>query len=243
MANSSNPFDRAGGPPPDFVGPEAGPLADVIPLRHRGGRSATGGPAESESARRIYGAHPAGRKRPPRADPAGAPEQSEPEADREPDAYEVARAIALKKLTGAPRSRKELADTLVQRGCDPDVAGDVLDRLEEVGLIDDREFAETYVRSRRTTRGLGRRGLAAELRRKGVADEAVRDAIETIDPEDERERAAALVAKKMRAMHGLEATVQTRRLAGMLARKGYPADMAWSVIREAVADAPEHQPD
>ena len=51
------------------------------------------------------------------------------------------------------------------------------------------------------------------------------------------------MAKRLKAMHGLEPVVQTRRLAGMLARKGYPADLAMSVIRAAIADAPEHQRD
>ena len=55
--------------------------------------------------------------------------------------------------------------------------------------------------------------------------------------------ARALVAKKLRSMHGLTAEVQTRRLAGMLARKGYSSSTSFAVIREAIAEAPEHQPD
>ena len=51
------------------------------------------------------------------------------------------------------------------------------------------------------------------------------------------------MAKKLRSMHGLTAEVQTRRLAGMLARKGYASTTSFAVIREAIADAPEHQPD
>nr|WP_246136389.1 regulatory protein RecX [Leekyejoonella antrihumi] len=151
--------------------------------------------------------------------------------------------MVLKSLTGAPRSRKQLAEKLAQRDCDPQVAGEVLDRLQEVGLVDDREFAATYVRTRQASRGLGLRGLAAELRQKGIDDETVREVLDDIDTDDERERAEMLVAKKLRSMHGLDATVQTRRLAGMLARKGYSSSLAWSVIREAVAQAPEHQRD
>jgi len=68
-------------------------------------------------------------------------------------------------------------------------------------------------------------------------------ALATIGDADERDRARAMVDKKLRAMHGLGIEVQTRRLAGMLARKGYAPSLAYSVIREAVADAPEHLPD
>lgn len=149
----------------------------------------------------------------------------------------------LRQLTSAPRSRKQLADKLRERGCDDEVATAVLDRLEETGLIDDAAYAATLVRSGQERRGLARRAIAQELRRKGVDGDVINDQLDTIDDEDERERARALVDKRLRSMHGLDATVQARRLAGMLARKGYSSSIAWSVIREAIADAPEHQPD
>ncbi|NHN56106.1 regulatory protein RecX [Calidifontibacter sp. DB0510] len=143
----------------------------------------------------------------------------------------------------APRSRKQLEDKLAAKGCDPQVAGTVLDRLEQVGLVNDAAYADTIVRSQQTGRGLAKRALGQELRRKGIDDEVVADALERIDPEDEADRARELVAKKLRTMHGLDAQVQTRRLAGMLARKGYSSSVSWQVIREAIADAPEHQRD
>lgn len=255
----ANPFDRPGGPPPDFAVPEADALAEVIPLRPRGSaprRPGADAPHPGHTARRRAAGHvpsgpsrhPAGRKRQP-AVPQSAEENHEP--DQEPDPRDVARAIVLKQLAGAPRTRRQLADKLAQRGCEPQVAREVLDRLQEVGLVNDRDFAETYVRSRQESRGLGRRALAGELRHKGVADDVVREVLEGMDADQEREQARALVAKKLRTLHGLEAQVQARRLAGMLARKGYAAPLAWSVIREAITDSPDsptrdwypHQPD
>ena len=170
-------------------------------------------------------------------------ERPKPESDPEANPYDVAKAIVLRQLTMAPRSRKQLSDKLAQRGCDPEIANAVLDRMTEVGLIDDEAYARMLVRSQQAGRGLAKRALAQELRRKGVDDEIVRDTLDEVDPDEEKERARALVAKKMRSMHGLDATVQTRRLAGMLARKGYSSSVSWSVIREAIADAPEHQRD
>jgi regulatory protein len=155
----------------------------------------------------------------------------------------VARQIVLRQLALAPRSRQQLRDKLRQRGCPDEVAEAVLDRMTEVGLVDDEAYAAMLVRSQQAGRGLAARALARELRTKGVDDETARATLAEIDPEDERERARALVRKKLRTMHGLDATVQTRRLAGMLARKGYPSSMAFAVIREAIADAPEHQRD
>lgn len=176
------------------------------------------------------------------------PIPGDPEADprtrgEEADPYEVARQIALRQLALSPKSRKQLRDKLKQRQCPDEVAEAVLDRLTEVGLVDDEAYAGMLVRSQQAGRGLARGALARELRAKGVDDETARAQLDTIDPVTERERAQRLVAKRLRTMHGLDASVQLRRLAGMLARKGYPSDLAMSVIREAIADAPEHQRD
>lgn len=173
----------------------------------------------------------------------GGPEADLQTRDGEPDAYDVARQIVLRQLALSPKSRQQLRDKLRQRNCPDDIAEAVLDRMASVGLVDDEAYAGMLVRSQQAGRGLARRALARELRTKGVDDETARATLESINPEDERDRAAQLVTKRLRSMHGLDPVVQKRRLAGMLARKGYPADLAMAVIREAIADAPEHQRD
>lgn len=156
-------------------------------------------------------------------------------AGAEPDAHDVARQIVLRQLTNAPKSRAQLEQVLARRACDPDVASAVLDRMEAVGLVDDEAYAGMLVRSQQAGRGLARRALAQTLRQKGVSDEVAEAALDDVDPADEEERARVLVEKRLRRLHGLDATVQTRRLAGMLARKGYPAGTAFRVVREALA--------
>jgi len=163
--------------------------------------------------------------------------------DREPDPHDVARQIVLRQLAQAPRSRAELGHKLAQRGCSPDVAAAVLDRMTEVGLVNDEAYAQMLVRSRQAGRGLAKRALARELRTKGIEDHLAQEALASVSDEDDRDRARALVDKKLRAMHGLGVEVQTRRLASMLARKGYSSSMSYAVIRDAIADAPEHLPD
>lgn len=158
----------------------------------------------------------------------------------EPDPHDWARQIVLRQLTAAPRSRAQLEDALRRKHCPAEVAGAVLDRMEEVGLVDDEAYAGMLVRSQQAGRGLARRALRQELRKKGVDDDTAAAALAEVDPHAEEERARELVGKKMRSMHGLEPSVQTRRLAGMLARKGYDAEVAMRVVREAVREAPEH---
>ena len=149
----------------------------------------------------------------------------------------------LRSLTLAPRSRAQLEDKLRRSGCPTEVAAAVLDRMSEVGLVDDPAYAGMLVRSGQATRGLARRALAGELRSRGIDDEVVRDTLASIDDESERARAEELVGKRLRSMHGLAPEVQARRLCGMLARKGYASGIAYAVVRDAVAGAPEHQRD
>ncbi|MFJ3170674.1 recombination regulator RecX [Streptomyces roseus] len=147
---------------------------------------------------------------------------------------EQARAICLRLLTGMPRTRRQLADALEKRGIPEEVSQEVLSRYEEVGLIDDAAFAGAWVESRHRGRGLARRALAQELRTKGVHATLVQEALEQLDPDQEEQTARELVERKLRTTRGLERDKRLRRLAGMLARKGYPEGMALRVVRRAL---------
>ncbi len=163
--------------------------------------------------------------------------------ERESDPYDVARAIVLRQLTMAPKTRAQLRDVLARRDCPDDVAEAVLNRMEEVGLVDDAAYARLLIESRQHGRGLARRALSHELHTKGVDKATAAEALDEVDPSAERRRARELVDDRLPRLHGLETSVQVRRLASMLERKGYPGDMAYAVIRDALADSPEHQRD
>ncbi|MFG2773606.1 recombination regulator RecX [Streptomyces sp. NPDC048350] len=150
------------------------------------------------------------------------------------DPAERARAICLRLLTGTPRTRKQLADALRKREIPDDVAEEVLSRFEDVGLIDDAAFADAWVESRHHGRGLARRALARELRTKGVDASLIQEAVGQLDSEQEENTARELVDRKLRATRGLDRDRRLRRLAGMLARKGYPEGMALRVVRQAL---------
>lgn len=121
---------------------------------------------------------------------------------------------------------------LARRGVPDDVVQSLLDRFEEVDLVDDEQFSRMWVRSRHTGRGLSRRALAQELRQRGVAEGTIREAVEEIGPGDELAAARDLVRRRLPALCGDDPLRRTRRLAGMLARKGYAADVALQAIRE-----------
>lgn len=151
------------------------------------------------------------------------------------DPVDVARQICLNQLEYSPRTRAELAATLRRKGIEDDVAEQVLSRFTEVGMIDDALFAQMWVTSRHRGKGLAGRALSQELRRKGVADETAAEAVAAIDHDQELATARALVDRRLRSTAGLPTDARVRRLAGMLARKGYPAGTAFRVVREALA--------
>ncbi|WP_328536319.1 recombination regulator RecX [Streptomyces sp. NBC_00344] len=171
----------------------------------------------------------------------GQPErrQSRPRQQKPQDPAEQARAICLRLLTGTARTRKQLADALSKREIPDEVSDEVLSRFEEVGLIDDAAFADAWVESRHHGRGLARRALARELRTKGVDSELIEEAVGRLDSEQEEETARELVARRLRSTRGMDRDKRLRRLAGMLARKGYPEGMALRVVRRALEEEGE----
>ena len=147
----------------------------------------------------------------------------------------MVRTIVLTALTAAPRSRAQLETKLSAKGAPADIVARVLDRFEQVGLVDDEEFARALVRSRQSSRGLAGRALRQELHRSGVDDETAALALAEVDPEQELATARALVDKRLPSTRGLPTAKRISRLAGMLARKGYPSGVTMQVVRAALA--------
>jgi regulatory protein len=155
---------------------------------------------------------------------------------------EQARALCLRLLTARSRTRAELADQLAKRGYPDDVSNRVLDRLAAVGLVDDVDFAEQWVQSRRANSGKSKRALAAELHTKGVDNEVITTVLAGIDAGAERERAEQLVRTRLRREElGDDNTRISRRLVGLLARRGYSPSVAGEVVRAELAAEQERR--
>lgn len=170
-------------------------------------------------------------------------EPAEPAGPGGADPQEAARQICLRLLATAPRTRVQLATALRRRHVPEEVAEAVLGRFAEAGLIDDAAFAQAWVESRHHGRGLARRALSAELRQRGVAAEEVRAAVGSLGDQDELATARRLVAKRVESTRGRPLPARVRHLVGMLARKGYPAGLAFQVVREALEEERQRGPE
>jgi len=181
------------------------------------------------------GARSAGPRQTESASGAG---ESAPDLDgnAEADPYAVARSIALDRIAARDRTRHELAQALEAKNVPPEVAAQVLDRLQEVGLVNDAAFAEAWVESRQQRRHLSRPALRRELQTKGVDREQIDAALESVDFGDELAAARELARRRHAAVVELPYPVRYRRLAGVLSRRGFGSGIVTQVLREVVGE-------
>ncbi len=168
---------------------------------------------------------------------------SSAEAVPDTDPSSTARSILLRQLTIGPRTEEQLRQALRKRQVPDDVAEEVLARFAEVGLIDDRAYAESLVRSEAAAGSLSRRRVQQRLREKGVADHIVAEALEGIDLEVEESAALELARRKAARMRDLDPSTARRRLAGVLARRGYSADTVRRVVADVLVAGDRGAPD
>lgn len=161
------------------------------------------------------------------------------------DVQQTARNIVLRQLSAAPKTRYQLKEKLAAREIPADIAEEVLDRFEEVELIDDAEFAQLWVRSRHRSKGLARRALSMELKKLGVDEMYIHAALDQVTAEDEWHMAYELVEKRLsRSARGASRAGDqkqhdrhdrmVRRLVGFLSRKGYAPGLAFSIVADVM---------
>lgn len=149
---------------------------------------------------------------------------------------ERARNLALRVLTAAPKSRAQLGERLAAQGVEEAIAERLLDRFEQVGLLDDAELAAMIVRTRFAEKKQSRRAIAQELGRKGITAPVAEVALAQIDDDDESRAALELARARLRRTTGLSREVRIRRALGALGRKGYAPGVAMSSIRAALTE-------
>lgn len=160
-------------------------------------------------------------------------------AAEETDPYMRAKTIVYNQLAYSAKTRGQLRKKLQAEGFEAELIEPLLDKFEAAKLIDDAEYAQTFVAQKSRTKKLSRAALRRELAERGVRGEEAENALAQRTDEQEREDAAELVRKKLRPGMDLSDRAEkdrvTRRLLGMLARRGYSSSVSMSVIREELA--------
>ena len=160
-------------------------------------------------------------------------------AAEETDPYTRAKTIVYNQLAYSAKTRGQLRKKLQAEGFEAELIEPLLDKFEAAKLIDDAEYAQTFVAQKSRAKKLSRAALRRELAERGVRGEEAENALAQRTDEQEREDAAELVRKKLRPGMDLSDRAEkdkvTRRLLGMLARRGYSSSVSMSVIREELA--------
>ena len=160
-------------------------------------------------------------------------------AAEETDPYTRAKTIVYNQLAYSAKTRGQLRKKLQAEGFEAELIEPLLDKFEAAKLIDDAEYAQSFVAQKSRTKKLSRAALRRELAERGVRGEEAENALAQRTDEQEREDAAELVSKKLRPGMDLSDRAEkdkvTRRLLGMLARRGYSSSVSMSVIREELA--------
>ena len=160
-------------------------------------------------------------------------------AAEETDPYTRAKTIVYNQLAYSAKTRGQLRKKLQAEGFEAELIEPLLDKFEAAKLIDDAEYAQTFVAQKSRTKKLSRAALRRELAERGVRGEEAENALAQRTDEQERKDAAELVRKKLRPSMNLSDRAEkdkvTRRLLGMLARRGYSSSVSMSVIREELA--------
>jgi regulatory protein len=141
---------------------------------------------------------------------------------------------ALGLLAVRPRARRELERRLLAAGFDALEVTEVLDRLERVGLIDDRAFARQMAEYQFGSRRAGRRAVTSGLMAKGIAADLVEETVLEL-ADDEEERALELARSRTTRLGGLEPAKAFGRLSSFLMRRGYAPDVARAAARTALS--------
>lgn len=149
-----------------------------------------------------------------------------------------AQNYALNLLSFRARSEKEIAERMAQKGYEPFIIDKTIAYLKEQGYINDKAFAEAFIKDKLELNGHGRNRIRWELYKKGVSRELVDELLEkVVTPDEEYEKAKMLAERKMKLWQKDSKPVQYRKLSGLLARKGYPFDLASKVARELVYES------
>lgn len=158
-----------------------------------------------------------------------------PDLGQGPDPESLARRLVLRKLAARACTREELVRALQAKNVPAEVVSSVLDRMSEVGLVDDHAFAAAWVSSRQQRRHLSTSTLRRELRARGVDSKGIEDALQSVEPADEVRAAYALAERRHASMSGLDREVRYRRLVGLLTRRGFGAGVTAQVVGRVLA--------
>lgn len=148
---------------------------------------------------------------------------------------EAAKETTLNILSMVPKSRKQLFDRLLEKGYSDEAAEGALVRLEEVNIVNDKEFASQWAHSRHYNSGLAPYAIKRELMLKGIAEDIIENTLSGFEDTQLEATALDMARRKARTVTG-DKSNKVRKVASAIARKGYSSNIAFSVAKQAIME-------
>jgi regulatory protein len=162
------------------------------------------------------------------------PPAAEPATPRE---LRRAHNVAVHSLAGSGKSREEIHRRLIGRDLPEDAVSAEIERLEDLGLVNDNSLASDLVDRYVVRQGLGRQAVAHKMRERHIAPEVIARALEGVSDDDERARLLEVARDRARALSSLAPDVAKRRLVAYLQRRGYRGSDIFSVVDAVLNDS------
>jgi len=167
--------------------------------------------------------------------PGASPAEQAADLDAEAaDERDRAEKLLLQRLRGRSLSAVEAEKLLRSTDIDEEAVHEILERFAELHYLDEEKLADQIMHSHHDRKGLGRSGVAAEMRQRGLDAELIAEKLEEM-PDDEAERATELALKRVGQLDRFDDATIDRRLTGFLMRKGYASSVVRGAVKAALA--------
>jgi regulatory protein len=145
------------------------------------------------------------------------------------DQKEQALQRALNLISYRPRSEMEVRNNLKKHQIPEETITEVVTRLRETGILNDQQFAETWIENRGAFRPRSKLALRIELKQKGVGEEIIEETLANVNDEEQAYEAGQKKARQLRTMDEQEFK---RKLFGFLARRGFNYEVTSLVVKK-----------
>lgn len=167
------------------------------------------------------------------------PESFAAELEREEESKRAMNA-ALHYLTATDRTKSQMEQNLLKKGFSGEVVKATIEKLENYGYVDDKDYAARFVKQQVENKGLGKRTVANKLYQRGIDSETAQEALLSVDEETERQNAISWAIKFNHRIDEADPRKKREKIVRRLVLKGFSYDVINSALREVLSDEEDY---
>ncbi len=139
---------------------------------------------------------------------------------------------AVRLLAASKKSKKDLLKRLSDKGYDAEIIQIILETLKTQGILDDRKMVDETVQWAKQAKRYGKRRIGFELRKKGIEQNIINQALEGYSKDEERETAYQLAEVRWNKLQNVELVKRKKRLFDFLISRGFDFELSREIINQ-----------